>query len=93
MGQVKWIQQDNCKVHIKADDPEWLAAVAANEVPVQIYNQPPNSPDTNINDLAFFVSIQSLQHKLGSGTSLETSSPLFWRPTISTPGTNFGMLF
>ena len=72
LGQVKWIQQDNCKVHIKADDPEWLAAVAANGIPVQIYNQPPNSPDTNINDLAFFVSIQSLQHKLGSGTSLET---------------------
>ena len=52
--------------------PEWLAAVATANLSVELYNQPPNSPDTNINDLAFFVAIQSLQHKIGAGNNKET---------------------
>ena len=63
------LQQDNAPLHIKPDDPDWLAAVARSGLHLEIYNQPPNSPDTNINDLAFFASIQSLQHKIGSGNN------------------------
>jgi hypothetical protein len=72
LQEVKRIQQDNAPLHIKGDDPLWLAAVAASGLQVEIYNQPPNSPDTNINDLAFFVSIQTLQHRIGSGNNKNT---------------------
>jgi hypothetical protein len=66
---TKKIQQDNAPLHIKSDDPTWLAAVNAAGIRVEIYNQPPNSPDTNINNLAFFASIQTLQHRIGSGNN------------------------
>ena len=39
---------------------------------IKLVNQPPNSPDTNINDLAFFRSISCLQHKIGAGTNKGT---------------------
>lgn len=66
------IQQDNAPLHIKADDALFLAAVATSGLNVQMYNQPPNSPDTNINDLAFFRSIQTLQHKIGAGSNKDS---------------------
>ena len=56
------IQQDGAKSHIAPDDPDWVAAVEATGKHIEIYNQPANSPDTNINDLAFFWSIQSLYY-------------------------------
>ena len=56
------IQQDGAKSHIAPDDPDWVAAVQATGKHIEIYNQPANSPDTNINDLAFFWSIQSLYY-------------------------------
>ena len=56
------IQQDGAKSHIAPNDPEWIAAVEATGKHIDIYNQPANSPDTNINDLAFFCSIQSLYY-------------------------------
>jgi hypothetical protein len=67
------IQQDNAKSHMAADDVEFAeAAKDAGLSNVSLYCQPPNSPDTNINDLAFFRSIQSLQHKIGSGNNAGT---------------------
>jgi hypothetical protein len=66
------IQQDNAPAHIKPDDPLFHAAAAASGLTIQLYNQPPNSPDTNINDLAFFASIQSLQHKICNGATKDS---------------------
>ena len=49
-----------------------MEAVQASSLDLVLVNQPPNSPDTNINDLAFFRSIASLQHKIGAGTNKGT---------------------
>lgn len=63
------IQQDNAKPHlIPANDPQLLAAVATTEVDISLVNQPPNSPDTNVLDLGYFVAIQSLQHRVVTNT-------------------------
>ena len=70
--QLIRIQQDNAPVHIKTDDPIFQAAVEATGLTIELYNQPPNSPDTNINDLAFFASIQSLQHKILGGVTKDS---------------------
>ena len=72
LNQPKFIQQDNAPLHIKSDDPDFAAKAASLGLNISLINQPPNSPDTNINDLAFFVSIQSLQHKIGAGTNKGT---------------------
>ncbi|XP_057793005.1 uncharacterized protein LOC131009608 [Salvia miltiorrhiza] len=56
-----YIQQDNARPHIKDNDPDWRAAATANGFDIKIIHQPPNSPDTNINDLGWFRAIQSLQ--------------------------------
>ncbi|XP_057808793.1 uncharacterized protein LOC131023265 [Salvia miltiorrhiza] len=56
-----YIQQDNAKPHIKDSDPDFRAAATANDFDIKIVHQPPNSPDTNINDLGWFRAIQSLQ--------------------------------
>lgn len=57
------IQQDGASSHIDADDPEWLAAVHETGCKITLETQPANSPDLNINDLAFFRSIQSLYYE------------------------------
>ncbi len=72
LDKKKRIQQDNAPLHFPPLDPEWIAAVKASGLDVEMYNQPPNSPDTNVNDLAFFVSLQSLQHKIGAGNNKAT---------------------
>ena len=46
------IQQDNTNPHTTRED-----------IPMELSNQPPNSPDFNILDLGFFNSIQDLQHQ------------------------------
>ncbi|XP_057808843.1 uncharacterized protein LOC131023314 [Salvia miltiorrhiza] len=56
-----YIQQDNARPHIKDNDPDWRAAATANGFDIKIIHQPPNSLDTNINDLGWFRAIQSLQ--------------------------------
>ena len=72
LRKKKRIQQDNAPAHIKTDDKEFLQAVKDIELDVKLYGQPANSPDTNINDLAFFASIQALQHQIGSGNKVGT---------------------
>lgn len=59
------IQQDGAKCHIHPDDEEWLAALQelAPGNKITLYNQPAQSPDLNINDLAFFRSIQALYYE------------------------------
>ena len=72
MDNKKFIQQDNAPLHFKPDDGEWCAACQASCLDIKLVNQLPNSPDTNINDLAFFVSIQLLQYKIGAGSNKES---------------------
>lgn len=55
------IQQDNAKPHISNNDPEFRAAASSDGFNIQLICQPPNSPDTNVNDLGWFRAIQSLQ--------------------------------
>jgi transposase-like protein len=59
------IQQDGAKSHIDHDDEEWLAALEelAPENNITLFTQCAQSPDCNINDLAFFRSIQSLYYE------------------------------
>ncbi|KAK9748405.1 hypothetical protein RND81_02G054800 [Saponaria officinalis] len=55
------IQQDNAKPHIKNDDPEFMAAANSDGFNIELFFQPPNSPDLNTNDLGYFRALQSLQ--------------------------------
>ena len=57
------LQQDNATVHVSSTDPTIVAALEELQLNVEVTHQPPNSPDLNINDLAFFRSIQSLQQR------------------------------
>ena len=58
-----YVQQDNAPAHNIVDDPDIVAAGTADGWNIRLINQPPNSPDTNILDLGFFNSIQSLQDR------------------------------
>ncbi|XP_057792582.1 uncharacterized protein LOC131009299 [Salvia miltiorrhiza] len=55
------IQQDNASPHIQDSDPDFRVVASADGFDIHLINQPPNSPDTNINDLGWFRAIQSLQ--------------------------------
>ena len=66
------VQQDNAPAHRINDDPDIVAAGTADDWNIRLINQPPNSPDTNILDLGFFNSIQSLQDR----TTLRTVDEL-----------------
>ncbi|CAN0272286.1 unnamed protein product [Ascophyllum nodosum] len=70
-GEV-FVQQDNAPAHNIANDPDIVAAGTADGWNIKLLNQPPNSPDTNILDLGFFNSIQSLQDR----TTLNTVDEL-----------------
>eukprot|EP00903_Cladosiphon_okamuranus_P008822 g8449.t1 len=61
--RIVWVQQDNARPHRINDDPELRAAMSADGWDIRLINQPDNSPDTNILDLGFFNSIQSLQDR------------------------------
>lgn len=56
-------QQDNAPAHNIYDDPDVLAACNSGNPKIRFIAQPANSPDTNILDLGFFNSIQSLQDR------------------------------
>ncbi|XP_057809029.1 uncharacterized protein LOC131023503 [Salvia miltiorrhiza] len=60
-SKVIFIQQDNARPHIKDDDPDFRQVASSDGFDIRIVHQPPNSPDTNINDLGWFRAIQSLQ--------------------------------
>ncbi|XP_057803512.1 uncharacterized protein LOC131018825 [Salvia miltiorrhiza] len=45
----------------KDSDPNFRAAVTAHGFDIRIVQQPPNSSDTNVNDLGWFRAIQSIQ--------------------------------
>lgn len=56
-----FIQQDNAKPHIKDSDCDFRAAACQDGFDIRLMHQPPNSPDTNVNDLGWFRAIQSIQ--------------------------------
>ncbi|KAL6495734.1 hypothetical protein OROGR_030297 [Orobanche gracilis] len=56
-----FIQQDNAKPHILGSDPDFMAVARADGFEIHLVCQPPNSPDTNVNDLGFFRAIQTLK--------------------------------
>ena len=55
-----YIQQDNTRTHVLPSDPAFLSAVRKTGMDIQLMQQPANSPDMNVLDLAYFRSIQSL---------------------------------
>ncbi|XP_057803691.1 uncharacterized protein LOC131019020 [Salvia miltiorrhiza] len=60
-SKIIYIQQDNARPHIQDSDPNFRAVASADDFDNHLVHQPPNSPDTNINDLGWFREIQSLQ--------------------------------
>ena len=54
-----WLQQDGAKSHILDDDEEFKEVVDDIGLNLTVYTQLPNSPDTNILDLGFFIALQS----------------------------------
>lgn len=58
-----YLQQDNAPPHKDATNtnPELAAAIAATGLDIVFANQPAQSPDTNVLDLGYFRSIESLQ--------------------------------
>ena len=65
------VQQDGARSHILDNDEEWLEAVELTGCNIKLYTQAAQSPDLNINDLAFFRSIQSLKKKEAPRTAFE----------------------
>jgi hypothetical protein len=66
------IQHDNAPSHFREDDPAWIAMVNT-EVNwrFKLDEQPANSPDTNVLDLGFFASIQTMQWGLEPATTID----------------------
>ncbi|KAK9714491.1 hypothetical protein RND81_06G098500 [Saponaria officinalis] len=57
------IQQDNAKPHKSNNDPDFQEVANSDGFHISIQCQPSNSPDLNVNDLDFFIVIQTLQHE------------------------------
>ena len=55
------LQQDNAPAHVAVDDAAVTEEIARLGLNLKLVNQPPNSPDLNINDLTFFRSLQTKQ--------------------------------
>ncbi|KAL6565627.1 hypothetical protein OROHE_004682 [Orobanche hederae] len=58
-----YIKQNNAKPHINDSDPLFREAASKEGFQFTLIQQPPNLPDTNVNDLGWFRSFRSLQHK------------------------------
>ena len=62
--QNVFLHQDNPNTHIRETDPEWQEAARNHpRFKISMKQQPFKLPDTNILDLGFFRSLQSLQWK------------------------------
>jgi hypothetical protein len=57
------LHQDNAKLHRIHNDLEVLEKLINMTVRVNLFDQPPNSPDQNAIDLGYFAGIQALQQK------------------------------
>ena len=57
---------------MKGNDPLWIAAAtAARNWQIEISEQPPNSPDTNILKLVFFRSLEANVWKMKRGKTID----------------------
>jgi len=65
------IQQDGAGSHIRENDAEFKEACEELGVSVRLMTQPAQSPDLNINDLAFFASLASLMKQRKPKTELQ----------------------
>ena len=65
------IQQDGAGSHIRENDAEFKEACEELGVSVRLMTQPAQSPDLNINDLAFFASLASLMKRRKPKTELQ----------------------
>jgi len=66
------LQHDNARVHFGNDDADFQQLnVDGRRFQFELAEQPANSPDTNILDLCFFNSLQSLQFKEGQAQSMD----------------------
>ena len=54
-GMRVLLQQDGASAHIATDNKEWLQAVEETRCNIKLYTQSAQSPDLNINNLAFFI--------------------------------------
>lgn len=59
-------QQDNAKPHIFPDDVDFVSACEDQGLLLRMVNQPPNSPDFNINDLGLFRALDAKRLELES---------------------------
>lgn len=66
-----FIQQDNARLLIKDSDIDFRATRSHNGFNIRLVQQPANNPDTNMNDLGFFHSIQALQMEAACKTVKE----------------------
>ena len=57
------IQQDNARPHVHPTDPLFIEESERLGLNIELFNQPPNSPDLNVLDLGYFNAIQSIQHQ------------------------------
>jgi hypothetical protein len=57
------LQQGNAKPHGIHNDAELLQHMSAMAVKVNLFDQPPISPDLNVLDLGYFGAIQALQQR------------------------------
>ena len=71
-GEI-FIQHDGAPSHFKDENEDWLLAAAifsnVRQLNLKLKYQAPNSPDTNILDLGFFRSLQSLQFQQEPATT------------------------
>lgn len=72
LSKTIYIQQDNARPHIGNEDLDFQAVANGDGFKISLVQQPPNSPDCNVNDLGFFRAIQSLQqqHQCRDATDL-----------------------
>ncbi|CAM9286253.1 unnamed protein product [Discosporangium mesarthrocarpum] len=66
-GHTIFMQQNGTKPHTKKGVKEAIQAKAGNSIMLE--TQPCNSPDLNMNNLAFFHSIQQLKENMGVTTT------------------------
>ena len=70
--QTVFLQQDNPNTHMSDTYPPWVAACNSHQrFKVALKKQPANTPDTNVLDLGFFRSLQSLQWKQPPATTID----------------------
>jgi hypothetical protein len=80
------IQQDGSTAHLPEGDEEWNEAMdilkRESRINIKLYTQPAQSPDTNINDLAFFRSIQTLYYEAAPTTEfalIKAVEDAYWK--------------